>query len=188
MDILALISDMPAAEIKAVISEDIARRNSRNFEHYFSDVLIVLQKTQKHASDKRGTKKAVEEFVASIANLKKDPSGLLFNFEDNLSHIMKGFTIDLRIFYNLLRKMVIIKLNHDKIWTRQFYSEDLSMIYLVMKPLDSVFEARAMVGSCNFREKATQRRLSWVSLTYCPSNHLMISTDHTVSKNLPSWK
>lgn len=151
---------MPVAEIKAIIREDMSNRNSRNFEHYFSDVLIVLQKTHKQTNDKRGTKKAVEEFVASIANLKKDPSGLLFNFDDNLSHIMRGFTIDLRIYYNLLRKMIIIKLNHDKIWTRQFYSEDLTMIYLVMKPLDSVFEARAMVRLSNLREKATPKKLS----------------------------
>ena len=146
VEMLSMISDMPPGEIKAVIKEDMVNRQSRSFEHYFSDVLIVLQKTQKQSNDKRGTKKSVEEFVASIANLKKDLSGLLFNFDDNLSHIMRGFTIDLRIFYNLLRKMVIIKLNHDKIWTRQFYSEDLSLIYVVMKPLDSVFEARAMVG------------------------------------------
>ena len=82
-----------------------------------------------------------------MANLKKDPAGLLFNYDDTLSQVMSGFTIDQRIFYNLLRKLIVIKLNQDKIWTRQFYSQDLKLIYLVLKPLDSVIQNRAMVVS-----------------------------------------
>lgn len=147
VEMLAKISDMPYEEVESIIRHDMQLRNSSSFEHYFIDVMIVLQKTAKLAhQERKGGKKAAEEFVASIANLKKDRAGLLFNFDDNLAHILRGFTIDLRIFYNLLRKMTIIKLNHDKIWTRQFYSEDLKLIYVVLKPLESVLEARAIVG------------------------------------------
>lgn len=168
VDMLAKISDLPFEEIEEILKYDMKNRNASNFEHYFIDVMIVLQKTHKHGHhDKKGNKKAVEEFVASIANLKKDSEGLLFNFDDNLAHILKGFTIDLRIFYNLLRKMITIKLNHDKIWTRQFYSEDLKLIYLIMKPLDSAFEARATVRRYNIRVKVIQKKLNWDSLIYC---------------------
>lgn len=127
------------------------RREIGAFDHYFSDVLVVLQKPNKLTSTQgeKKHKKTGEEFAAVIANLKKDPKGLLFNFDDSLAMILSGFTIDIRIFFNLLRKMIIIKLNHDRIWTRQFYSEDLSHIYVVLKPLDSVIENRAMVVPIN---------------------------------------
>lgn len=141
---LAKISDMSEEEISSILKKDMSIRRISAFEQYFSDVLIILQKTHKQ-TDKKGGKKGVDEFIADIAALKKDPAGLLFNFDDSYSQVLRGFTIDLRIFSNLLRKMVIIKLNHDRIWTRQFYSEDLKTIYVVLKPLDSVIEARAMV-------------------------------------------
>lgn len=157
---------MPTQVIEGILRNDMKIRGHSSFEHYFVEVMIVLQKTQKQATQttKSGNKKQVEEFVASIAHLKKDPAGLLFNFDDNLAHILKGFTIDLRIFYNLLRKVIIVKLNHDRIWTRQFYSEDLKLIYLVLKPLDSVFEARAIVLYCKPRVKVTPKKSNWGSL------------------------
>lgn len=149
VQILSDISGLHLEEVKEIVEQDMKRRGIDNFDHYFSDVLVVLQKPNKHPhlqTDKRH-RKTGEEFTAVIANLKKDSSGLLFHFEDSLSQIFSGFTIDLRIFFNLLRKVIIIKLNHDRIWARQFYSEDLKLIYVVMKPLDSVIENRAMVES-----------------------------------------
>lgn len=154
---LSRISDFPEEEIEKIILHDMQMRKARNFEHYFNDVMIVLQKTQRQVYDKRNQKKVVEEFVSSITNLRKDPGSLLFHFEDNLAHVFRGFTIDLRLFYNLLRKMIIIKLNHDKIWTRQFYSANLEQIYVVMKPLQSVLETRAQVISPQPGRKLSKR-------------------------------
>lgn len=164
VNILHKISGVKYEEVMGIIKKDMVRRNINSFDHYFSDVLIVLQKTAKvhNQADRRSKKGGGEEFTAVIANLKKDPAGLLFNFEDSLSQIMSGFTIDLRIFTNLLRKIMIIKLNHDKIWTRQFYSEDFKLIYLVMKPLDSVFENRAMVGSFHAGRRLPQGNRTWL--------------------------
>lgn len=106
-------------------------------EKYFSEVLITIQK-----KDRRNPG---AESAANIYKMKKREKSILFEFEDSYTRLLKGFTIDIRIFFNLLRKMVIIKLNSDKIWTRQFYSQDLKKIFVVMKPLDSVIENRAMV-------------------------------------------
>lgn len=175
-EILANISELTTGEVRDILQADMKRREITNFDHYFSDVLIVLQKPMKllgHHTEKRH-KKTGEEFTAVIANLKKSPAGLLFNFEDNVSQVLSGFTIDLRIFFNLLRKMIIIKLNHDRIWTRQFYSEDMKLIYVVMKPLDSVIENRAMVGFSNTREKAILNKLSLASLIFFLLKSLMI--------------
>lgn len=108
------------------------------FEKYFSEVLITIQKRDKRSS--------AGESGAGIYKLRKKEKSILFEFEDGYSRLLRGFTIDLRIFFNLLRKMIIIKLNSDKIWTRQFYSQDLKKIFVVMKPLDSVIENRAMVN------------------------------------------
>lgn len=164
---LADISGLQIGEVRDIVRKDMDKREVDDFEHYFSDIMIVLQKTNKAQgqSEKKG-KKGGEEFTAGIAKLDKETASLLFNFDDSVSQILSGFTIDLRIFYNLLRKMIIIKLNHDRIWTRQFYSEDLKQIFVVLKPLDSVIENRAMVNRDNIRVKGIQKK-SNLDLSTC---------------------
>jgi uncharacterized membrane protein len=137
---LNTVADMNKEELIELISEDMKRRNISKLDKYFSEVLISLQKSAK--SDK----KTKESHGPSINKLVKHDKGLLFKFDDSQTRLLKGFTIDIRIFFNLLRKIVIVKLNADKIWTRQFYSQDLKKIFVVLKPLDAVIENRAMVG------------------------------------------
>lgn len=134
------VSHLNKAELEELILEDMSRRGIKPaaFEKYFSEVLITIQKRDKRSS--------AGESGAGIYKLRKKEKSILFEFEDGYSRLLRGFTIDLRIFFNLLRKMIIIKLNSDKIWTRQFYSQDLKKIFVVMKPLDSVIENRAMVN------------------------------------------
>ena len=145
---LANISDFKKEEVADIVQKDMKVREENNFEKYFNDVLIVLRKSQKNhinSGNKKQSKKGAEEYIARIAHLEKDPAGLLFEFNDNLNVILRGFTIDQRIFYNMLRKMIIIKFNNEKIWSRQFYSQDLKKIYLVIKPIDSAIKNRAQV-------------------------------------------
>ena len=168
MDILAKIGGLHPEEILDILKKDMKKREVNTFEHYFSDILIVLQKSRKQNLGEKKGKKGGEEFTAGIANLKKDSYGLLFNFDDSLSQILSGFTIDMRVFFNLLRKMIIIKLNHDRIWTRQFYSEDLKLIYLVMKPLDTVFENRAMVATSNVGRRLPQGNRAGFHRSFVP--------------------
>lgn len=154
-DALNSVADMNREELKGLIIEDMEKRGIQqgNLEKYFSEVLITLQKNTK---DEKKSKK--DTHGATINYLAKEEGGLLFKFDDSLSRMLKGFTIDLRIFFNLLRKMVIIKLNADKIWTRQFYSQDLEKIFVILKPLDAVIENRAMVLLAYFREKVIQSK------------------------------
>ena len=143
-------STLSVEEVAEIVQTDLDRREVRDFEHYFSDVLIVLQKAPKPTGAlEKKSKKGGDNFIPGIAFLKKESWSLLFNFDDNMTQVLSGFTIDMRVYYNLLRKIIVVKLNQDRIWTRQFYSEDLKMIYLVMKPLDSVIENRAVVGGCH---------------------------------------
>lgn len=130
---------MDRGELEELVKKDMLMRGFKpdQIEKYFSEVLITIQK-----KDRRNPG---AESGANIYKMKKREKSILFEFEDSYTRLLKGFTIDIRIFFNLLRKMVIIKLNSDKIWTRQFYSQDLKMIFVVMKPLDSVIENRAMV-------------------------------------------
>lgn len=155
-------ADMNNEEVKELIIEDMVRRGfhatESGLEKYFSEVLITLQKNVKVDKKNKNQTNATE-----INKLLKEDGGLLFKFDDSMSRLLKGFTIDLRIFFNLLRKMVIIKLNADKIWTRQFYSQDLKKIFVILKPLDAVIENRAMVKVAYFREKVTPSKLNWVS-------------------------
>ena len=124
-------------------------RGQSNIAEYFSDTLITLSKEEKKSANDGKTnksKKITYEYKSKVAMLDKTKeSGLLFAFDDNSKQVLKGFTIDLRMFYNLIRKIIIVKLNSDKIWTRQFYSQDLSKIFVILKPLDSVIENRALV-------------------------------------------
>ena len=119
-------------------------RGAGDLQSYFSDTLITLRKVHKA---RKHNKRALDEYAPTIANLEKGELDLPFKLDDSSSSVLRGFTIDLRIFYNLIRKMLIIKLNSTKIWTRQFYSQDLSLIFMVLKPLDSVFSMRALVNS-----------------------------------------
>lgn len=130
---------MDRGELEELVKEDMLMRGFKpdQIEKYFSEVLITIQKKDR--------KNPAAESGANIYKMKKREKSILFEFEDSYTRLLKGFTIDIRIFFNLLRKMVIIKLNSDKIWTRQFYSQDLKKIFVVMKPLDSVIENRAMV-------------------------------------------
>ena len=130
---------MDRGELEELVKKDMLMRGFKpdQIEKYFSEVLITIQK-----KDRRNPG---AESGANIYKMKKREKSILFEFEDSYTRLLKGFTIDIRIFFNLLRKMVIIKLNSDKIWTRQFYSQDLKKIFVVMKPLDSVIENRAMV-------------------------------------------
>lgn len=138
---LQKVSFMHREELKELVAEDMHKRNFKTsqIEKYFSEVLITIQKKDKNRSSNDSGS------GAQIYKLKKREKSILFEFDDSQSRLLKGFTIDVRIFFNLLRKMIIIKLNSDKIWTRQFYSQDLKYIFVVMKPLDSVIENRAMV-------------------------------------------
>lgn len=140
--LLQEISGLTKEECLAILKEDMARRGLLTIESYFSDSMVTLRRV----SEGKKNKKTVDTYVPSISNLSKSPGSLLFSFEDSLSHVLKGFTIDERIFHNLLRKMVLVKLNHDKVWCRQFYSQDLKSIFMVLKPLESVLENRALVS------------------------------------------
>lgn len=137
---------MNLEELQELIIEDLKRRgfhaSDSGLEKYFSEVLITIQKNNKDKEQKKSKK---DSNAIEINKLLKKDGGLLFQFDDSLSRLLKGFTIDMRIFFNLLRKMVIIKLNSDKIWTRQFYSQDLKKIFVILKPLEAVIENRAMV-------------------------------------------
>ena len=160
-DALNTVADMNRDELKGLILEDMEKRGIKadQLEKYFSEVLITLQKSTKDKEEKKSKK----EQGAMINYLPKEEGGLLFKFDDSFSKLLKGFTIDLRIFFNLLRKMIIIKLNADKIWTRQFYSQDLEKIFVILKPLDAVIENRAMVFVVYFRVKATLSKSNWDS-------------------------
>lgn len=142
--LLSNISELPKENCLNLLQADMAERNHASVEGYFSDILITLRKVK--SADKKKSKKAVDQYMPTIATLNKSAhGGILFHFEESLSHVLKGFTIDLRLYFNLLRKMVMIRLNHDKVWSRQFYSQDLKNIFMVLKPLDSVIHNRAMV-------------------------------------------
>lgn len=147
---------MNKEEIKELILEDMKMRgiDKGKLDKYFSEVLITLQKSSKTVDKK--SKNAAHGAIINL--LTKHDAGLLFKFDDSMIRLLKGFTIDLRIFYNLLRKMIIIKLNSDKIWTRQFYSQDLKKIFVILKPLDAVIENRAMVNESKYREKDIQSK------------------------------
>lgn len=139
VDVLHNISGLHKDELRELIKEDMTRRgiSTSSLDKYFSEVLITIQK--------RDRKIAGSDSGANIYSMFKREGCLLFKFDDSMSRLFRGFTIDLRVFFNLVRKMTIIKLNSDKIWTRQFYSQDLKKVFVVLKPLDSVIENRAMV-------------------------------------------
>lgn len=58
---------------------------------------------------------------------------------------MNGYTIDYRIVKNLIRKLIITRLNRLDIWTRQFYSKDIQKIFVVLKCGDRTLINRAKV-------------------------------------------
>lgn len=143
---LVEVSKLDSEKIKKLLVKDMEDRNQTDIGTYFSDTIITLTKTSNPEKDKQN--KNVDVYETTVTKLQKTPqSGLLFQFDDNYRQVLKGFTIDLRVYFNLIRKIIIIKLNSDKIWTRQFYSQDLKKIFVVLKPLESVFENRALVDS-----------------------------------------
>lgn len=50
----------------------------------------------------------------------------------------------------LLRKIMQVKINQIGVYTRQFYSEDLTKIFVVLKCQDNVLKMRAEVSSLHF--------------------------------------
>lgn len=61
--------------------------------------------------------------------------------------LLKGYTIEYRILSNLIRKVIITRLNRLDIWTRQFYSKDIKKIFLVLKCGDRTLNNRAKADS-----------------------------------------
>lgn len=152
--LLANCSGVDIQTITKFIQKDMERREKKELSWYFSDELISLKRTKKGGKDrdeksKKGNRKLDDQYEPTIRKLLKSPIDLLFRFEENMASVLKGFTIDVRIFFHLMRKMIIIKMNNDRIWTRQFYSQDLKKVFLILKPMDPVIESRASVGHTN---------------------------------------
>jgi hypothetical protein len=142
---LVKVSKLEPDKVKRLLLQDMHERKQLEIGEYFSDTIITLTKTA--TTEKEKQNKNVDVYETTVTKLLKTrDSGLLFHFDDNYRQVLKGFTIDLRVYFNLIRKIIIIKLNSEKIWTRQFYSQDLKKIFLVLKPLESVYENRALVG------------------------------------------
>lgn len=104
--------------VKMLVGKDMDIRgiSHSDLDKYFTNVLINIRKFTSSKKQKAG---AGEQYKPAVTNLLKAKDGsFLFEFEDSLSKILKGFTIDVRIFHNLIRRMIMIKFNSDKIWTR----------------------------------------------------------------------
>lgn len=158
--LLTETSKLDESKCRELLEKDMARRGVSDIKTYFSDYIITLKKSvEKRKSGSSTSKKEV--YKTSVTNLMKPKEGcLLFPFEENLSHVLDGFTIDLRIFFYLLKKMIILKMNRKKIWTRQFYSQDLKLVFLILKPFDQTIEERAAVRLGLFSMKNIQSRQS----------------------------
>lgn len=140
---LSDIAALPFDKVKKLYEKDLEKRADvvSNLDEYLNE-LVILKKPE----GKKKSKKTQDDLVPTITQLTKNEkkAGFLFQFEDNFSNILRGYTIDQRIFHNLCRKYIIIKMNEAKIWTRQFYSRDLKKIYVVLKPLESAIMQRAL--------------------------------------------
>lgn len=74
-----------------------------------------------------------------------------FLYENNklLQRRLKHLVIDKRILGFLLQNIIILKLNIVGIFTRNFYSEDLKQIFVVMKAQDNLLRQVAEVKNKN---------------------------------------
>ena len=117
--------------------------NVESLEQYFSRILSVIRKTKRMSKKKHNRYEvSYKPGLAYCAKSRKSP--LLFSVDDSVVQVLTGYTIDQRIFLNLLRKIIVIKLNNESIWTRQFYSQDIKQIFVVIKPLESALKSRAV--------------------------------------------
>ena len=69
----------------------------------------------------------------------------LYEPNKNLMGKLDKLTIDKRIFYYLLKKVITIKINKTGIFTREFYSEDMTKVFMVLKCQENTLRKRAAV-------------------------------------------
>ena len=63
----------------------------------------------------------------------------------NIQVLLKDAKIDVRFLKQIFREMLIMKFNHAGFYTRQFYNENLSKIFIVVKAQDIDLRQRAEV-------------------------------------------
>ena len=139
--ILSEMSGLNSQICRNFVDEDMRMRGEpNNFKKYFSNQMIVMERKE----DPKKTDKKTINYVTKIRKFEKqEATGLLFKYKDGYESLLRGFTMDERIFNNLLRKMFILKLNLSKVWTRQTYSSDFTRIFVVIKAQDSVIQSIA---------------------------------------------
>lgn len=70
----------------------------------------------------------------------------LYDIDPHFMQEVKDMKVDRRFFQNIMREVMSIKINQIGMHTRQFYSEDLKKIFLVIKCQDNVLKIRAEVS------------------------------------------
>lgn len=70
----------------------------------------------------------------------------LYNIDRAFDKKTKDMIIDKRFVRDLIRRLIALKLNKIGIYTRQFYSEDMKRIFMVLKSQPNVLKTRAEVS------------------------------------------
>src|SRR3990167_4700934 len=138
---LCEISGLHSDIVEDLLREAIERRgfDTDEFDKYFS-TLIIIEKI-KYKDPKQASKMKLPKYASRVRLLEKhSTSGLMFAYREGYDILLKGFTIDERIFHDLLRKMVSLRLNLRGVWNRQTYNSDFSKIFMVMKAQDVVIQ------------------------------------------------
>lgn len=73
---------------------------------------------------------------------------------------IQNLVIDRRIFGELIRKVIALKFNKIGIYTREFYSEDVKQVFMILKAQQSTLSQRAAV---NYQNKINVRQLASIS-------------------------
>lgn len=83
----------------------------------------------------------------------------LFEYHKFINKKTNEFEIDSRIFKYLLRKVIIIKMERIGLWTRQFYSEDLQHIFVVLKA-----QTQTLINRADVEKISKQLELGYVDI------------------------
>ena len=81
-----------------------------------------------------------------IANEKRYHFTFLYDFDKNMFEIVKDYKVDIRFFRYLMKDIIQTKLNQIGMHTREFYSEDLTKIFMVIKCQHNVLQIWAEVS------------------------------------------
>ena len=92
------------------------------------------------------------EEMEKLKSIKRYKFTFLFETTREFDKICKHLVIDKRFVSDLVRRMTAIKLNKIGIHTRQFYSEDMERIFMVLKCQGNVLRTRAEVSDLAINE------------------------------------